>query len=329
MTSSRRTGTNEIVKTFGTSGAGRDYADPLTWETDFQGDQVTLARSPVLEGYADATEYNNRCHIAGSTCNATYFMDFRAASGHEHKGDINSGVYLHNQTSSPGAALRHFDNYCSYQDLMVSEDVTNANPRYVIEISTGGNNSDCVGIFVRFSINAGTGDGRGGYAGSTGTIRNCLFQDADDDGWLCLGGTITIENCNSHNNGGTGFSGGSTNYTIKNSIATGNGGVEFGSTWNSNSDYNVSSDSSAPGSNSKTNQTPTFVDSTNDDWHLASTDTVAKDAGTDLSASFDDDVDLETRSGSWDIGFDEYIAAGGGGNDGAATYHYRQLMGVY
>ena len=41
---------------------------------------------------------------------------------------------------------------------------------------------------------------------------------------------------------------------------------------------------------------------------------MAKDFGADLSADgffpFDDDIDFQTRSGSWDIGFDEFVAAG-------------------
>jgi hypothetical protein len=37
----------------------------------------------------------------------------------------------------------------------------------------------------------------------------------------------------------------------------------------------------------------------------------AIDVGTDLSATFTDDIDGVTRSGTWDIGADEYVAAVG------------------
>lgn len=80
------------------------------------------------------------------------------------------------------------------------------------------------------------------------------------------------------------------------------------------SDYNVSDQNDAPGANSK-NCTVSFVDEANDDFHLASGDTCAKDSGIDLSSdpnlAFSDDIDGETRSGTWDIGADEYVAAGG------------------
>lgn len=60
--------------------------------------------------------------------------------------------------------------------------------------------------------------------------------------------------------------------------------------------------------------TPTYVDSANDDFHLASNDTVCINNGTDLSGdanyAFDDDIDFQTRTGSWDIGMDEYFVSG-------------------
>lgn len=44
------------------------------------------------------------------------------------------------------------------------------------------------------------------------------------------------------------------------------------------------------------------------DFHLDSSDTAAKDQGYDLSAIFTTDIDGDTRSGTWDIGADEYVA---------------------
>lgn len=61
--------------------------------------------------------------------------------------------------------------------------------------------------------------------------------------------------------------------------------------------------------------TPTFLDPDNDDFHLASGDTTWKNQGTDLSGTFTDDIDGDTRptgAGTWDIGADEYVAAAGG-----------------
>jgi hypothetical protein len=72
-------------------------------------------------------------------------------------------------------------------------------------------------------------------------------------------------------------------------------------------------------SGNRTSQTFTFVDADNDDFHLASNDAGARDYGTSLSGTFTTDIDGETRSGTWDIGADEYVAAGGLPN---FMYHY-------
>ena len=53
-----------------------------------------------------------------------------------------------------------------------------------------------------------------------------------------------------------------------------------------------------------------FVSKTagSEDFHLAASDTAAIDAGADLSGTFTTDIDGTTRSGTWDIGADEYVA---------------------
>ena len=90
---------------------------------------------------------------------------------------------------------------------------------------------------------------------------------------------------------------------------------------NASSGYNITSDTTAtqncPGA---TCQCPagscqvnvalgslSFVDSANDDFHIQS-GSVAHDAAVDLSSEFGADFDDQTRSGSWDIGADEFGA---------------------
>ncbi len=84
--------------------------------------------------------------------------------------------------------------------------------------------------------------------------------------------------------------------------------------------YCVSEDLTADdkgGDGNKTGQdlSSTFVDAANGDFHLQSTDTVLKDAGVSLASdadwgSFSTDIDGQARSGSWDIGADEYVSSG-------------------
>ena len=85
----------------------------------------------------------------------------------------------------------------------------------------------------------------------------------------------------------------------------------YSGSFNASSTNNLSGpiQSDAPGSNPRNAVTVTFVNAGVDDFHLDSTDTGAMDYGADLSGDADlpisDDIDGQTRSGTWDIGADE------------------------
>jgi len=74
-----------------------------------------------------------------------------------------------------------------------------------------------------------------------------------------------------------------------------------------------------------TNKTISFVDAGNKDFHLAPSDTNAKDQGTSLSSdpslAFSDDIDGQGRpyGSAWDIGADEY---------GSGLFAYRRLITI-
>lgn len=158
-----------------------------------------------------------------------------------------------------------------------------------------------IGFETRFP---GTG-GRG-----TSKVINCLSIDCQtgySNDFGLSGDVGEIYNCTAA--GGTyGFV---ENATMKvvNCLATGVSSIGFVGTFAAGSNYNAEDDGNgAPGANSRSSQTFTFVNAASDDFHLASTDTGAKDFGVadPDSGGFSDDIDGQTRSGSWDIGFDEY-----------------------
>ena len=86
----------------------------------------------------------------------------------------------------------------------------------------------------------------------------------------------------------------------------------FNGAFGAASDYNISDVASdAPGTNSKTG-TVVFKDAANGDYHLASSDTVARGAGANLTASgitTDVDGDARPATGAWDVGADHWVAA--------------------
>lgn len=81
---------------------------------------------------------------------------------------------------------------------------------------------------------------------------------------------------------------------------------------------NLTEDATSPDGGTYQSKAVVFNNQASDDYHLGASDTYAKDAGDTLSADGDYpitlDIDGTTRSGSWDIGADEYVDGGGGGS---------------
>jgi hypothetical protein len=104
---------------------------------------------------------------------------------------------------------------------------------------------------------------------------------------------------------------------VKNNIAGGFSTAGSGTTQdyypsspaNADMDYNMSEDTSASGGNSKTGHDPAdLFKNPGSDFHLT-VDAAAVDEGDDsMSGTFTSDIDGETRSGSWDMGADEYVS---------------------
>jgi len=110
-------------------------------------------------------------------------------------------------------------------------------------------------------IDLQSSNGMGVYVQTTGGFYyNCLAYNTDD-GFKRNGGTSYVKNCIAANNPNSGF------YN-----------------WLAGSDYNTSSDATAPGANSQINVTPTFVDPANLDFRLSPYDTIAQGNGASLYA---------------------------------------------
>jgi hypothetical protein len=108
---------------------------------------------------------------------------------------------------------------------------------------------------------------------------------------------------------------GSTSVLVRNNIIKGSTTATSGLTA-ANCGYNSTNLSSlgyTAQTGDRVSQTITFLDEANDDFHLHSTDTGAKGYGvTDPSSGlFSNDIDGVVRTGSWDIGADQYTAYNG------------------
>ena len=138
-------------------------------------------------------------------------------------------------------------------------------------------------------------------SGQESFIINCISIAAYDNFRKRGLGTAYFYNCTSIDAGERGFYGQIGTMVVRNCLADGSI-TDFKEDTTLSGDYNAASDNSVdiPGVNSRINQTFTFVNAGNNDYHLASNDAGAKTFGADLSAdgtfAFDDDIDGETRS---------------------------------
>lgn len=300
MASSRRTATNENISTGGNN--TRDYdltnGELSNWEQATDIDLVTASQSEVLECYDDAASFNDYDVLDGATTNSSYFRIIRPASGEGHDGTPTVGVTF---TTTNYYLLIILENYSQIQDIIGKVTSNHVSPSYVFVVHTG-NDAAFVGCMAVDSSNVGASYiiGFGVYNNpSSAYFINCLAHNiaALANGIRCdnSGSTVYAYNCTID----------SCDYGIVRSLGTMYAKNCISSN-NANSDWT--------GTITKTTCTDegvtmTYDNAAGDDFHTSDTDVV--DQGTDLSSdgsyAFDDDIDEETRSGTWDIGFDEYV----------------------
>lgn len=167
-------------------------------------------------------------------------------------------------------------------------------------------------IHLRTSSGAVYSDGSGGvcrwkfynctlvHKGGTGASGVAFAFEAGNNNQAAIVRNCAIVGCASITTGGTGLST-TCNYNITDHPSTATGGA------NDQTGVDFSS---------------TFTDPSNDDYTLQASDAVLKDQGEDLSgvdSGFSDDVHGQTRSGSWDVGFDEVVTSGVTGDASLTT----------
>ena len=306
MATSRRTGTNENVSTYGAAGQGRDYTVLNTWEAATDIDLVTATQSEVLECYNDTAEFDDDIGMVGATTSALYFRILRPAgaigtgSWEGHDGTPNNGFKIHN-TASAQQAIQIEEDYSSAQDIIIQQ--TNPATSTTPALDTDGLGSVIVGMIL-VDITSANDTARGLVADGGSIIVNCIVIRADEMNYLVdndIDGLAYFLNCHSIDAGTIGFNvfSGTETPVFINNLSHNSGTFDFDTDENSY-DYCASTDATAVGTGARINQTFSFVASGSDDYHLTADDTGAKGFGSDLSAygvfPFDDDIDGQTRS---------------------------------
>lgn len=292
-----------IIKTI--KSAGGDYTSRSAYEAGEQGDLVTAdqVRKAEIYAFADSTSIV----VDGSTTDATRYMWFHVVPTDRHAGVYDSAK-ARVSVNLDGATVNVVDPYCLYEFDQIEN--THANGKGI-----GSSSTVYAGFVVNACIITGAGSGTTGIAVGNGYTpehtRNCVIKGWGTGVQDWYGSNPYIDN-NTIINCGTGIHRNAGTMTVKNCYV-GNCTTEYSGdmtrTTCAHSSATVYSGSTASVAYSTANFTNVTAGSEN--LHLVSGSALI-DVGTDLSASFTVDIDGVTRSGTWDIGADEYVAAAGG-----------------
>lgn len=263
--------------------------------------------------------------ITGITTDATRYVNIYTLSACRHDGKYNTSKYrietsVENYTGwlsvEPSQSfirvtgLQGYNSYSAGRGIRMGDETSNG----------------CIfdKIISRSSRFAGN---QASYSGNTNVIKNSVFISAGDTNnhALDLGGsysTCNVYNCVAVVLGGTG-NGVNVDLTdnnkhVYNTYAHSAGGVGFSSNF-TGVQNTLTTCASSDGSQStltvaySTSAGAYFTNVTggSEDFHIGTSSSL-KNAGTDLSATFTDDIDGQTRptgAGTWDIGADEYVDA--------------------
>lgn len=314
-----------------TTGANRAYVSMSAWEA---AEQASIASgSDIAEcicetnGTADTTNVV----IAGwtGTRSLTSYIDIKTSAGHRHAGVYNTAKYRI-ELSASVLCINNQTSYTRFTGLQTSTGSTNPLAGGIQSATAGAAPYLVDSCICRATV--ANGGEMLGYtsstaAGHTQTYINNIVYGASGVGGTGLfvrgngAGSRGIIYNNTIYNCTTGFRARDANVVWKNNLAIGCTDCYLETSAAEIATYNAWDDAGGdPGTNgtnlSASTDAQIFVDATVSNFHLVSGSTAAN-VGVSLSTdsdgfySFSTDVDGETRSGTWDIGADEIVSAGG------------------
>jgi len=322
--------TNCILSCGGTAA----YASLNIWETarDDVGDLVTndTIEEAVLESSsANHTADTAAVTINGWTTSATNYINIYTTAAARHNGTYQTNKYRLEVANASSLVIN--EDYVRIDGLQIKKTSSSADYQaniYIASQTTGacetrisnsilvqaGNNSyaepgvivtdaDAV-VYIWNLITYGSGTLGSNYnsgitalSGSTVSVYSCTLIGSYHGLYGATTAIVTVKNC----------------YASKTGIAAAFGGNVDTMVTSASSDTS----GSAGLQNIAVNTTNfTNVSAGTEDLHLPAGSALIN-VGTDTSGdaaplNFTTDIDGETRSGTWDIGADEYVAAGGG-----------------
>ena len=319
-------------------GSGADYDSLYDWEAAQQGDltgarnEIAIAKCRCTGGTADTTAVT----INGWTTSATQYIKIWTdpAESYRHGGKWETGNKYRLEVAGDYHNIFVSQSHVRIVGLQIKNTIDDDSVR-IIRIGTAATGSliaQCIitgrsttyvygnySYAIRFET-----DGTGNHyivnnlitfnVGTSKVEAASIFADGTTGKNYIYNNTIVNQQS------GYGIHGTWQQESVLKNNLIHNCATCFGSSFATGTGYNASSDGSAPGTNSRINKTFTFVDSGAGDFHLDPNDIGALGFGlnlyNDADYPFQTDIDGQDRGGSgaqWDIGADEYVSSGGGG----------------
>ena len=264
----------------------------------------------------------------GYTTNASYYINIVAPAGNRHTGIRSTSAYRLEPTVNYGWALTIEEAYTRVTYLQI---------RNASAFNSGALNVDATNCLIReclvYDTEGASSDGRGIVGGqTTNYFINCIVLNCID-GFRITENSNIVYNCVSLNNTGYGFQiTGFKTLVAKNCYAGANG-TDYQVDTNGTLTKTTCHASDTTGNTQTACSTSSGAYFTNvtagtENIHIGASSALIG-VGTDLHAdgtfAFNTDIDGETRpDGAWDVGADEYVAAGGGTVVPVFMNQYRQ-----
>ncbi len=300
--------------------SGGDYTTLAAWQAGEVTDLVAADEIAIAEidgdwsGGADTALVN----ITGWTTDATRYIEIKTLVAARHHGRWSTDYYILDKTAVDGYALRIGVSNVIIDGLQLDHSGDGGNIYAITMLADTVNIviKDCLGQIT----SADGGQCRVFNANDHNVANsvifvNCAVLSSKLRGFSAGTDSSVIGtrfyNCTTRGCLGVGFYGSANTFIAINCLGDGAGVNDYSPTGGATgSKNNASSDTTAPGTSPRISQTFTWVGSS--DSHIDVDDAGARTYGFDLSAdavySFNIDVDGNTRSGSWDIGADQFVA---------------------
>jgi len=237
---------------------------------------------------------------------AAYYIDIKVDAAYRHNGSYDTSKYRLANGNNPVFAF--YEQYTRLDGLIFKFSAGSAGAFAVVTCNEASAANSRISNCVIDGNGVGTGTGLA--LGDSFLVYNTFVYNCTADG-IIRGNSAnpSVYNCTARACG-TGFRGHwSATMLVRNCLADGCT-TGFADDYAASSSHNAASDATAPGTSVVDNVTLTFTTSTSCILAASGNDEIIDD-GVDLSGTFTTDILGVTRSGTWDIGAYEYVAAGG------------------